>query len=302
VTCSNGACGWTSGSSDPSWLHITASGTGSGTAGFTADANTGLARSATLTIAGQTFTVTQANGCTYSLSSGSASVGSGAYSGSVNVTCSNGACGWTSGSSDPSWLHITASGTGSGTAGFTADANTGPARSATLTIAGQTFTVTQASGCTYSITPSVNRIGASGGTGSVSVSSGPGCGWTATSNAAWITITGGSSGSGNGTAYYSVAASSSEQRSGTITIAGSTFTINQPLCQEACTGVEQQCISQVSSGCPDMCYEVVWSQMYQCVGVPGLCEQIYSGCMDNCAGQAQATCAGQYSQCMATCN
>ena len=45
-------------------MHTTSSGTGNGLATFTFDANTGLTRSGTLTIAGQTLTVTQA-GSTY---------------------------------------------------------------------------------------------------------------------------------------------------------------------------------------------------------------------------------------------
>ncbi len=54
------------------------------------------------------------------------------------------------------------------------------------------------------------------------------CPWTAQSNAAWVTITSGSSGSGNGTVGYTVAAnSSSAPRSGTLTIAGETFTVMQ---------------------------------------------------------------------------
>ena len=42
--------------------------------------------------------------------------------------------------------------------------------------------------------------------GSVTVTAGAGCAWTATSNAAWISITAGGSGTGNGTVSYSVAA------------------------------------------------------------------------------------------------
>jgi len=53
------------------------------------------------------------------------------------------------------------------------------------------------------------------------------CSWTATSNAAWITITGGSSGTGNGTVTYNVAANTGAVRTGTITIAGQTFTVIQ---------------------------------------------------------------------------
>jgi len=48
------------------------------------------------------------------------------------------------------------------------------------------------------------------------------------SNATFITVTSGSSGSGNGTVGYSVAANAgSTSRSGTITIAGQTFTVTQ---------------------------------------------------------------------------
>ena len=50
---------WTA-TSNASWLHTSASGTGNGLARFTFDANTGATRTGTLTIAGLTLTVTQA--------------------------------------------------------------------------------------------------------------------------------------------------------------------------------------------------------------------------------------------------
>src|SRR5439155_167087 len=54
------------------------------------------------------------------------------------------------------------------------------------------------------------------------------CGWTATDSATWITITSGASGTGNGTVSYSVTANTSATpRTGTLTIAGQTFTVNQ---------------------------------------------------------------------------
>ena len=81
--------------------------------------------------------------------------------------------------------------------------------------------------CTYSISPSNATVGASGGSGTVSVTAGSGCTWTASSNAAWVTVTSGASGSGNGSVRYSVAANSGSSRSGTLTIAGKTFTVNQ---------------------------------------------------------------------------
>jgi len=82
--------------------------------------------------------------------------------------------------------------------------------------------------CSYSISPTSASYAAGGGTGSVSVTAGAGCNWTAVSNATFITITGGSSGSGNGTVSYSVAANTgTSSRTGTMTIAGQTFTVSQ---------------------------------------------------------------------------
>ena len=53
-------------------------------------------------------------------------------------------------------------------------------------------------------------------------------GWTATSNAAWLTITSGASGTGNGTVTYNVAANTtSSSRTGTLTIGGQSFTVTQ---------------------------------------------------------------------------
>jgi len=87
------------------------------------------------------------------------------------------------------------------------------------------FTVTP--GCSYSINPTAQAFSASGAAGTVQVTVAAGCSWTAASNAAWVTITGGISGSGNGTVSYSVAANSGTTRTGTVTIAGQTFTVTQ---------------------------------------------------------------------------
>lgn len=82
--------------------------------------------------------------------------------------------------------------------------------------------------CTYSINPTSASAAAGGATGSVSVTAGTGCNWTAASNATFITITSGASGSGNGTVAYSVAANTATtSRTGTLTIAGLTFTVTQ---------------------------------------------------------------------------
>jgi hypothetical protein len=83
--------------------------------------------------------------------------------------------------------------------------------------------------CVYSISPTAESFTASGGDGSATVAtSDDTCAWTATSNADWITISSGNSGSGNGTVGYSVAANSgTAKRTGTLTIAGKTITVKQ---------------------------------------------------------------------------
>jgi subtilisin family serine protease len=93
-----------------------------------------------------TFTPQSATpACTYALSQTAQSFTAGAASGTVNVTAGAG-CSWSAASNDPSFITITsgAGGTGNGTVGYSVAANTGLARTGTLTIAGQTFTVTQA--------------------------------------------------------------------------------------------------------------------------------------------------------------
>ena len=82
--------------------------------------------------------------------------------------------------------------------------------------------------CTYSISPSSQQFNASGGTESVGVIAADDCSWTAKSNANWIVITSGSSGNGNGSVTYTVAASTGDsQRTGTMSIAGRTFNVTQ---------------------------------------------------------------------------
>ena len=66
----------------------------------------------------------------------------------------------------------------------------------------------------------------------VGVGAPAGCGWTATSNATWITITSGQSSSGNGQVKFSVASNieSTSARTGTLTIAGQPVTVTQAGC------------------------------------------------------------------------
>ena len=82
--------------------------------------------------------------------------------------------------------------------------------------------------CTFSISPTSANYPAGGGNGTVTVTAGAGCNWTAVSNNSFITITSGASGSGNGTVNYSVASNPTTlSRSGSMTIAGNNFAVTQ---------------------------------------------------------------------------
>ena len=81
--------------------------------------------------------------------------------------------------------------------------------------------------CAYAISPTSANFSASAGTGSVSVTTQAGCPWTASAGAAWMTITSGSSGTGNGTVNYSISSNTGSSRTSVSTIAGRTFTVTQ---------------------------------------------------------------------------
>ena len=81
--------------------------------------------------------------------------------------------------------------------------------------------------CTYSISPTSANFAASGGTGSVSITTQAGCPWTAASGVTWMTITSGSSGTGNGTVNYSISSNTGGSRTSSSTIAGRVFTVTQ---------------------------------------------------------------------------
>jgi uncharacterized protein (TIGR03437 family) len=89
------------------------------------------------------------------------------------------------------------------------------------------LTVDPGAPCTYSLSPGSQSFTATGGPGTVSVTSGAGCAWTASANATWINITSAANGTANGSVSYSVAPNQGPQRSGALTIGGQSFTITQ---------------------------------------------------------------------------
>jgi hypothetical protein len=91
--------------------------------------------------------------------------------------------GWITGAPDASQ--------GAGSTVLTVQANTSLARSSTFTIAGQSFTINQASGlvCTYSISPQVLDLSSASQTRTITVTTQPNCPVAAAENASWLTIT-----------------------------------------------------------------------------------------------------------------
>jgi antitoxin (DNA-binding transcriptional repressor) of toxin-antitoxin stability system len=112
---------------------------------YTVAANTSTAsRTGTLTAAGQAVTITQSGACNFAVSPTTQAMAAGGDVATVSVTTTSG-CAWTA-TESTSWITITsgASGTGNGTVSYSVPANTSTsARTGTLTVAGQTVTITQ---------------------------------------------------------------------------------------------------------------------------------------------------------------
>ncbi len=220
-------CAWTAQSQAP-WITIAAgaAGGGPGIVVFRVAAVDGPARTGTVTIAGRTVTVTQSIGCTYSIAPANVNVGAQGSDTAIQVNTSGG-CPWSATNTTP-WISIGGAASGSGPAPVhvIVAANDGIARTAQLTIAGHVVTIAQASGCTYAIAPASQDINGNGGTVGTSVTSSPGCAWTAGSSVDWITVVT-PSGSGSGQASFAIAPNPSPPRTGTAVVAGRTLTINQ---------------------------------------------------------------------------
>ena len=276
-----GGCVWNL-SSSASWIILTppVSGSGAGTVSVTVAQNTGAARIGTIIVGNADVSISQAAttgqpatgqpapgqpapglpapglpapSCGISLQPTSVSVPAAGGGSSVAVTTNDG-CAWTS-ASQAAWITITppASGSGSGSKAFAVAANTSAiARSGTIAIGGATLTVNQAGvPCVPSINPSSQSMAGPGGAGTpVAVTVAPGCAWTSTSNATWLTITAGASGIGSGTVGFHVAPNTLTSRTGTLTIAGRTFTVDQAACTYEIDRTSQTVGGDGSAGAP----------------------------------------------------
>ena len=167
--------------------------------------------------------------CSYSVSPGSLQPDPSGGNLTVNIQTGP-SCSWTV-SGLPSWITISgaALGTGSGSVTLAIAGNAGGTRSATLLFAGVAVVITQQAvlGCSPGISLGGQAFAAAGGSGTITVTDGSSCSWTVANAPSFVTVNGPGSGTGNGTITYQVAANTGAFRSGTFTVGGLSFTVEQ---------------------------------------------------------------------------
>lgn len=217
--------------SSADWLQITsgASGSGSTTLQVFAAANpTVTTRSATITIAGRQFTVSQAGMPAEIAYTPEIFTTDG---GSMMIDVIAGGNAQWSATSGASWLTVALgeSGEGDGFVFLIADPynNTSQSRTGSVTVAGKTIYFTQR-GYALSISPQVAQIGSNSGAGEFGVAAPLSAVWEAVVTQPWITVLGSTTGIGNGTLRYTVAANETgATRSGKIIVSGQEYSITQ---------------------------------------------------------------------------
>jgi hypothetical protein len=154
--------------------------------------------------------------------------------GSLKVTA-NRECTWTA-QSDAGWVSLAATtGQGDATVRVTVAANGNPSkRSADITIKDQRVQITQEAGaCEMRVSSAHVSVAPAGEERIIQVTANSAqCAWTARSNASWLTITDGESGSGSGSVTVRAAPTTEASRTGTLTIAGQTVTVVQSRSQQ----------------------------------------------------------------------
>ena len=234
------------------------SGSGNGTVAFSATANPNTTpRSGTLTIGGADVHGEPGGrgAARYAISPTSQSVAAGGGTGSTSVTAPTG-CAWTGVSNNTPWLTVTsgASGSGNGHGGLQRgrESQRDAAHRHAHDRRPDVHREPGAVGCTYALSPTSQSVVAGGGTGSTAVTAPTGCAWTGvSSDTSWLTVTSGASGSGNGTVAFSATANpNGTPRSGTLTIGGQTFSVNQAAvgCTYALSPTSQSVIAGGGTG------------------------------------------------------
>jgi hypothetical protein len=255
VTAGTG-CTWTATSSAAFITFTTGSGTGSGTAAFTVAVNTGAERTSTLTIAGTSVTITQRAAvppATLAAPTPRTPIGGQNVELRPTLVVNNAAATGSIGtvtyrfevSSDATFPNDPAKTTtqdgvtqGGGTTSWLVprDLTQGVvyfwrarATNGTITTAFSAVESFTAGGglCSYTLSTTSISVGASGGSSTIVITTSGACSWVSISNDGFIVLTSPSSGAGNGSITFSVAANTGAARTGTLTVAGQTVTVSQ---------------------------------------------------------------------------
>ena len=227
----------------------------------------GARRQGHVAVSDQTVEVSQAAApCRYSVSPSTVDASSAQVELSVGLTATPG-CSWNARSNVEWIGTLTpSSGIGSATVRIVVATNTSQARTGTVTLGDATLRVNQSAvqtpapptptptptpspeptpppptptpgptptptptppTCTYDVSPGAISIDSIGGQRSISVTSAQGCAWNARSGVNWADVVSGSSGSGNGSVAINIDRNGGSARTGTVTVASQTVTIQQ---------------------------------------------------------------------------
>jgi hypothetical protein len=171
--------------------------------------------------------------CDYELSSDSSSFNNGGGAVTITVTSASG-CAVNASSGSP-WLNVTTIQTAPGQFQVSIEAvgdSSDTAQAGIVIIGDQLYHVLRngnTSVCTYSLGGGPVLLGSRASSGTIGVVTGPGCTWGAITNTpSWLSIASGAGGSGAGSVGFQVTANTSPtSRTGTLSIAGMSFTVNQ---------------------------------------------------------------------------
>ena len=236
-----GGCAWRTESSE-AWLSPEPlTGAGAATVRINAAPNTGPPRTGNITLGGVSVVLRQDGPsttppptCSYQIAPGRQATPAAGESFTLSVTAPAG-CTWMA-RSEMAWVTVMegGAGIGSGAVRLQVQPNNSAARSGTVRLATETLTIDQGSGtsppppCGQSeIKPTYYNAGRGPDDVRVEVRSTNGCPWTVISTASWVSVSEGSSGSGNGSVRLLVQANAGGPRTTTLSVAGQPFTLSQ---------------------------------------------------------------------------
>lgn len=81
--------------------------------------------------------------------------------------------------------------------------------------------------CSFTVSSNTLNIAGSGGTATLTLTTGSSCAWTVASSAGFVNVTSATSQTGAGTVNITVAENTGDARSATLTVGGQTVTVNQ---------------------------------------------------------------------------